>query len=128
MLTHVWKGRAPLDAPNDHRTPRHAPVPPPLGVWKSYVLQEAEATGRSAKLEWAAREGARVLSLQHDGVILGRMGRDEDAARRAARGARFAADGRVRIDSWPVLAFGAKWIISGRQRVRCGRPACITNA
>ena len=33
-----------------------------------------------------------------------------------------------RSDSWSVLAFGAKWIISGRQRVRCGRPACITNA
>ena len=33
-----------------------------------------------------------------------------------------------RGDSWSVLAFGAKWIISGRQRVRCGRPACITNA
>ena len=38
--------------------------------------------------------------------------------------------GRVatRSDSWSVLAFGAKWIISGRQAVRCGRPACITNA
>ena len=33
-----------------------------------------------------------------------------------------------RSDSWSVLAFGAKWIISGRQPVRCGRPACITNA
>ena len=33
-----------------------------------------------------------------------------------------------RTDSWSVLAFGAKWTISGRQRVRCGRPACITNA
>ena len=33
-----------------------------------------------------------------------------------------------RSDSWSVLAFGAKWIISGRQRVRCGRRACITNA
>ena len=33
-----------------------------------------------------------------------------------------------RIGSWSVLVFGAKWIISGRQRVRCGRPACITNA
>jgi hypothetical protein len=33
-----------------------------------------------------------------------------------------------RGDSWSVLAFGAKRIISGRQRVRCGRPACITNA
>ena len=32
-----------------------------------------------------------------------------------------------RSDSRSVLAFGAKWIISGRQRVRCGRPACITN-
>ena len=47
-----------------------------MGVWKSYVLQEAEAAGRSAKLEWAAREGARVLSLQHDGVVMGKMGRD----------------------------------------------------
>ena len=33
-----------------------------------------------------------------------------------------------RIGNWSVLVFGAKWIISGRQRVRCGRPACITNA
>ena len=32
-----------------------------------------------------------------------------------------------RIGSWSVLVFGAKWIISGRRRVRCGRPACITN-
>ena len=33
-----------------------------------------------------------------------------------------------RSDSWSVLAFGAKWIISGWQQVRCGRPACITTA
>ena len=33
-----------------------------------------------------------------------------------------------RSDSWSVLAFGAKWIISGWQTVRCGRPACITTA
>ena len=33
-----------------------------------------------------------------------------------------------RSDSWSVPAFGAKWIISGRQAVRCGRPACTTNA
>ena len=33
-----------------------------------------------------------------------------------------------RSDSWSVLAFGAKWIISGWQRVQCGRPACITIA
>ena len=31
-------------------------------------------------------------------------------------------------DCWSVPAFGAKWIISGRQKLRCGRPACITNA
>ena len=31
-------------------------------------------------------------------------------------------------DCWSVPAFGAKWIISGRQKVRCGRPACMTNA
>ena len=33
-----------------------------------------------------------------------------------------------RSDSWSVPAFGAKWILSGRQAVRCGKPACITHA
>ena len=33
-----------------------------------------------------------------------------------------------RSDSWSVLAFGAKWTISGWQPVQCGRPACITTA
>ena len=33
-----------------------------------------------------------------------------------------------RSDSWSVLAFGAKWIISGWQPVQYGRPACITTA
>ena len=32
-----------------------------------------------------------------------------------------------RSDRWSVLAFDAKWIISGRQPVRCGNPG-ITNA
>ena len=44
---------------------------------------------------------------------------DEDEAER------LIAD---RSGSWSVLAFGAKWIISGWQQVRCGRPACITTA
>ena len=48
-----------------------------MGAWKSYVLQEAEATGRNAKIKWAAAEGIKVLSVQHDGVILGRVGRDD---------------------------------------------------
>jgi hypothetical protein len=33
-----------------------------------------------------------------------------------------------RSDSWSVLAFGAKWIISGWRPIQCGRPACITTA
>ena len=33
--------------------------------WKSYVLQEAEACAREAKLAWAARAGIRVMNLQH---------------------------------------------------------------
>ena len=36
---------------------------------KSYMLQEAEAASREAKLRWAAEEGVRVISLQHDGVV-----------------------------------------------------------
>ena len=41
-------------------------------------------------------------------------GRDEDAKHLAWLRAVLGGGGR--IDSWPVLAFGAKWIISGRQR------------
>ena len=47
-----------------------------MGTWKSYALQEAEAAGRNEKIAWAAREGMQVLSLQHDGVILGQVGPD----------------------------------------------------
>ena len=42
--------------------------------WKSYVLQEAEACAREAKLAWAARAGIRVLNLQHDGIVTGSLG------------------------------------------------------
>lgn len=48
-----------------------------MGAWKSYVLQEAEAAGRGAKLEWAEAQGIPVLSIQHDGIILGRVGPDD---------------------------------------------------
>ena len=42
--------------------------------WKSYVLQEAEACAREAKMAWAARAGIRVMNLQHDGIVTGSLG------------------------------------------------------
>ena len=41
---------------------------------KSYILQEAEAASRAVKIAWAERVGARWLSLQHDGVVMGLPG------------------------------------------------------
>ena len=43
-------------------------------LWKSYVLQEAEAVGREAKVQWALRQNVPVLSLQHDAIVTGRWG------------------------------------------------------
>ena len=37
---------------------------------KSYTLQSIEACSREAKLAWCARNGFRVMSLQHDGVLV----------------------------------------------------------
>ena len=37
---------------------------------KSYLLQEAEAVSREAKLAAAAARGLRVVGLQHDGIAL----------------------------------------------------------
>ena len=42
-------------------------------LWKSYVLQEAEAVGRDAKVAWALDNGVPVHSLQHDAVFLGKI-------------------------------------------------------
>ena len=36
---------------------------------KSYMLQEAEAASREAKLRWCKEEKVRAISLQHDGVV-----------------------------------------------------------
>ena len=47
-----------------------------MGLWKSYVQQEAEATGREAKVRWARKEGVTVQSIQHDCVVVGRVGPD----------------------------------------------------
>ena len=43
---------------------------PPSLTLKSFVLQEAEAVGREAKLRAAAALGLRVVNLQHDGVVV----------------------------------------------------------
>ena len=37
---------------------------------RSYLLQEAEAVGREAKLTTAEAMGLRVVNLQHDGVAI----------------------------------------------------------
>ena len=49
-----------------------------MSMWKSYALQEAEAAGRNAKITWARGAGRQVLSLQHDGVIIGLAERREE--------------------------------------------------
>ena len=36
---------------------------------KSYLLQEAEAASREAKMAWCVQHGVRVMSQQHDGVL-----------------------------------------------------------
>ena len=37
---------------------------------KSYLLQEAEAVSREAKVNWCREQGLRVLNLQHDGIFV----------------------------------------------------------
>jgi hypothetical protein len=49
------------------RGTRRRPVRSKLRA-KSYILQEAEAAVRGAKIEWCRKEGAEVLGLQHDGI------------------------------------------------------------
>jgi hypothetical protein len=50
---------------------------------KSYILQEAEAASRAAKIRWCRAEGIEVSSLQHDGIMMGGI-RESDEARVAA--------------------------------------------
>ena len=56
---------------------------PPAVTLKSFVLQEAEAVGREAKIRAAAALGLRVVNLQHDGVVVAGMADDrkEEVAR-----------------------------------------------
>ena len=36
----------------------------------SYILQEAEATSREAKIRYCVANGIEVLNLQHDGIVV----------------------------------------------------------
>ena len=40
---------------------------------KSYLLQEAEATSREAKIRWCEERGLAVTSLQHDGIFISNL-------------------------------------------------------
>ena len=42
----------------------------PKLTWKSYLLQEAEATSREAKIRWCVANGKKVFGLQHDGIVV----------------------------------------------------------
>ena len=61
MLAYVTQSMSPAD--------RRQGKKPELRL-KSYLLQEAEAVSRAAKVAWASEHGVRVTSLQHDGVML----------------------------------------------------------
>ena len=40
---------------------------------KSYLLQEAEAVSRGAKMAWCEQNRVRVTSLQHDGIMVAEL-------------------------------------------------------
>lgn len=71
----------------------------PTLTLKSYVLQEAEAVGREAKIRAAAALGLRVVSLQHDGVaVLGEVEeRQADVAASLSDAVSLACGYRVKV-------------------------------
>ena len=70
-------------------------------TWKSYMLQEAEAASREAKLSWCWQNEVRVVSLQHDGVQVEASGEEdmERIAKGIARAATAACGYTVKIDA-----------------------------
>ena len=68
-------------------------------MWKSYVLQEAEACAREAKMAWATREGIRVMNLQHDGIVTGSLGgrQSQEVARGMQEAASHASGHEVQV-------------------------------
>ena len=71
----------------------------PTLTLKSYVLQEAEAVGREAKIRAAAALGLRVVSLQHDGVaVVGEVGeRQAEVAESLSDAVSLACGYRVKV-------------------------------
>jgi ribonuclease HI len=72
-LQRMWANKA---GKKDERARRMA--------WKSYILQEAEAVSREAKLQWSWQHGVRVVNLQHDGIVAMVSG-DQQEQERAAQ-------------------------------------------
>ena len=66
---------------------------------KSYMLQEAEAASREAKIRWCEQAGVRVVSLQHDGIvaIVGSGEESDRAAEGMAREATAACGYSVKV-------------------------------
>ena len=66
---------------------------------KSYMLQEAEAASREAKIKWCEQAGVRVVSLQHDGIvaIVGAGEESDSAAKGMAREATAACGYGVKV-------------------------------
>ena len=95
-LQQMWAGKV---GRKDERSRRAA--------WKSYMLQEAEATSREAKLHWCWCKGVRVISLQHDGIVV--MIDGEGAQAQAAQDMARAATARCGFDVTVVPKQGRIW-------------------
>ena len=90
-----------LDRLWTHKTKRENTERKRQNTWKSYVLQEAEAASREAKLSWCWQNDVRVVSLQHDGVQVEAAGEAEmeRIARGIAKAASAACGYAVKIDA-----------------------------
>ena len=74
-------------------------------TWKSYVLQEYEARSRDAKMRWADANGAKVINLQHDGLVMQPpKGWSAEGTRAALQQAVTAAVGYKHITRWSSVS------------------------
>ena len=64
---------------------------------KSYILQEAEAAAREAKMGWCKRNGWQVWGMQHDGILIGGTEVGNLAEGRLTRAAQEACAYDVRV-------------------------------
>ena len=73
-------------------------------MWKAdktlqaYLLQEAEATSRAAKIRWCQQKGLEVANLQHDGIFVRTWDESQWSAKDIERGMEQAASQRKRAD------------------------------